>query len=219
MKNSIRGIPPIDAYPMPTEGDLPPAAVSWIPDPRRAVLLVHDMQRYFLRPFASTGSPGGPLVRNAALLRERCVAARIPVAYSAQPGGMSDEQRGLLRDFWGSGMQTSPADRQVVDELAPASLDWMLIKWRYSAFFRTDLLTRMRAVGRDQLIVCGVYAHVGVLMTAVDAFSHDVQPFLAADAVADFSADYHRMALRYAAERCARVATTKELLMGIEADR
>ncbi|MEU6706968.1 isochorismatase family protein [Streptomyces wuyuanensis] len=201
---------------MPAEGDLPPAAVSWAPDPRRAVLLVHDMQRYFLRPFAGGGSPGAPLVHNAALLRERCAAAGIPVAYTAQPGDMTAEQRGLLRDFWGPGMRTTPEDREVIDELAPGPRDWLLTKWRYSAFARTDLLERMRAAGRDQLVVCGVYAHVGVLMTAVDAFTHDIRPFLAADAVADFSADHHRLALTYAAERCARVATTKHLLNELE---
>jgi isochorismate hydrolase len=70
----------------------------------------------------------------------------------------------------------------------------------------------MRASGRDQLIVCGVYAHVGVLMSAVEAFTNDIQPFLVADAVADFSAEYHRLAIRYAAERCAMAVTTKEVL-------
>ena len=69
----------------------------------------------------------------------------------------------------------------------------------------------MRRSGRDQLIVCGVYAHVGVLMTAVDAFTNDIQTFLVADAVADFSADYHRMALEYAAERCASVVTAGQV--------
>ncbi|QXE39568.1 isochorismatase family protein [Streptomyces sp. GMY02] len=201
---------------MPTESDLPRGTVSWVPDPRRAVLLIHDMQRYFLRPFAGDDALGGALAHNAALLRERCAAAGIPVAYTAQPGDMSVEQRGLLRDFWGPGMRTSPEDREVIDELAPVHGDWLLTKWRYSAFARTDLLERMRAAGRDQLIICGVYAHVGVLMSAVDAFTHDIQPFLAADAVADFSAAHHGMALTYAAERCARVATTKRLLTDLE---
>lgn len=219
MRNATPGIPPIHAYPLPSEGELPPNTASWVPDPRRTVLLVHDMQRYFLRPFAHTDSPGIPLVRNAVLLRERCAAAGIPVAYTAQPGGMTAEERGLLHDIWGPGMQTSPEDREVVDELAPGPEDWLLTKWRYSAFFRTDLLERMRVGGRDQLLLCGVYAHVGVLMSAVDAFSHDIQPFLAADAVADFSASYHELALNYAAQRCARVATTKQLMTELEEAR
>ncbi len=129
---------------------------------------------------------------------------------------MTPEQRGLLHDFWGPGMRTDPADRDVVPELAPTADDWLLTKWRYSAFFRTDLLERMRRHGRDQLVICGVYAHVGILMTAVEAFTHDIQPFLVADAVADFSESYHRMALEYAADRCAVVTTTKSLLTDLD---
>ncbi|MFT2016822.1 isochorismatase family protein [Streptomyces sp. 796.1] len=204
------GIPPIKTYPLPTVGDLPDNTASWSVDPRRAVLLVHDMQRYFLAPLPEPLRSA--VVRNATALRDRCAGAGVPVAYTAQPGGMSDADRGLLKDFWGPGMRVDPADREVVDALAPAPGDWLLTKWRYSAFFRTDLLARMRESGRDQLIVCGVYGHVGVLMSAVEAFTHDIETFLVADAMADFSADYHRMAIEYAASRCAVVTTTKEIL-------
>ncbi|MGK5549462.1 isochorismatase family protein [Streptomyces sp. URMC 127] len=208
------GIPRIEPYPMPAAGDLPENTACWEADPARAVLLVHDMQRYFLEPL-----PQGlrdELVANAALLRETAAALGIPVAYTAQPGGMSDEQRGLLKDFWGPGMRVDPADRRVAGPLAPAPGDWVFTKWRYSAFFRSDLLGRMRANGRDQLIVCGVYAHVGVLMTAVDAFTNDIRPFLVADAVADFSPAYHRLAVEYAAARCAVVTTTKDMLCRLQ---
>ncbi|MCX5127847.1 isochorismatase family protein [Streptomyces sp. NBC_00347] len=204
----MAGLPSIDPYPMPLPGEFPPAAVGWRVDPRRAVLLVHDMQEYFLRPFPRGTSPRDPLVSNATLLRRRCAELGVPVAYTAQPGGMTPAERGLLADFWGPGMRTSPEHRRVVAGLEPAPDDWVFTKWRYSAFFNSGLLERMRTEGRDQLVICGVYAHVGVLMTAVDAFTRDIQPFLVGDAVADFSAPYHRLALEYAAERCAAVLTT-----------
>ncbi|MER6349186.1 isochorismatase family protein [Streptomyces sp. NPDC001595] len=206
----MAGIPPIEPYPLPSAEDLPGNTARWSADPDRAVLLVHDMQRYFLRPFPA--SLRDPLVRNATALRERAVATGMPVAYTAQPGGMTDEQRGLLKDFWGPGMRVDPADREVVEPLAPGPDDRVFTKWRYSAFFRSGLLEWMRERGRDQLVVCGVYAHVGVLMTAVEAFTHDIQPFLVADAVADFSAEYHRLAVEYAAQRCAVVTTTDTVL-------
>lgn len=206
------GLPEIKPYPMPTAAELPPSTPQWRIDPRRAVLLVHDLQRYFLRAFPQGRSPVVDLVRNAALLREWCAAAGMPVAYTTQPGSMTLAQRGLLADFWGPGMTATPADRAVVDPLAPAESDWVLTKWRYSAFYKSDLAERMRAAGRDQLVVCGVYAHVGVLMTACDAFTRDIQPFLVADAVADFSPEYHRLALDYAAARCALVTTTGAVL-------
>ncbi|GAB3476673.1 isochorismatase family protein [Amycolatopsis cihanbeyliensis] len=176
------------------------------------MLLIHDMQRYFLHPFTEDQPPADELVRNTVLLRRRCRALGVPVGYTAQPGGMTAEQRGLLKDFWGPGMRVDPADRQIVAPLAPAPDDWMFTKWRYSAFFRTGLLERMRRHGRDQLVLCGVYAHVGILMTAVDAFTNDIETFLIADAVADFSPEYHRQAVEYAARRCAVVTVTGELL-------
>ncbi|MFE4260362.1 isochorismatase family protein [Streptomyces sp. NPDC056883] len=203
------GIAPISSYPLPTAAELPASPAPWKPDPDRAALLVHDMQRYFLAPFPA--EIRDPLVRHCALLRERCAALGVPVFYTAQPGGMTDGERGLLKDFWGPGMRVDPVDRQIVTELAPRPADHVLTKWRYSAFFRSDLLDRMRAQGRDQLIVCGVYAHVGVLATALEAFTNDIQPFLVADAVGDFSAEYHQLALDYAAARCSVVTTTEEV--------
>jgi len=206
------GIPAITAYPMPEQGDLPENTAQWTVDPERAVLLIHDMQKYFLRPFPAGESPVTDLVRNVTLLRERCAELGVPVAYTAQPGGMTPEQRGLLKDFWGPGMTIDPEHKQVVDPVQPVEGDLVLTKWRYSAFHRTELLEFMREQGRDQLIVCGVYAHVGVLMTTCDAFTFDIQPFLVGDAIADFSLEYHRSALQYAAERCAMAVTTKTVL-------
>jgi isochorismate hydrolase len=122
---------------------------------------------------------------------------------------MTDDERGLLKDFWGRGMRTDPADRDVVAEVAPVEGDWVLTKWRYSAFFRSNLLQRMRAAGRDQLVLCGVYAHVGVLATAMEAFTNDIQTFVVADAVGDFSPTYHQLTLEYVARRCGMVVTAE----------
>jgi isochorismate hydrolase len=204
----MTGLPAIQPYPLPTAGDLPVNTAQWTVDPDRAALLIHDMQRYFLAPLPGP-QPRDELIANVAALRAFAAGHGMPVHYSAQPGGMSDTDRGLLRDFWGAGMRVDPADRAIVEPLTPGPGDHVHTKWRYSAFFRTDLLDQLRAAGRDQLIICGVYAHVGVLMTAVDAFTHDIQPFLVADAVADFSAARQRQALEYAADRCAVVLTTK----------
>ncbi len=206
------GIPKITPYDMPRT--LPANVAQWTVDPSRAVLLIHDMQRFFLRPFGDQ-SPAPDLIANASLLRRTAAAAGIPVAYTAQPGGMTQEQRGLLKDFWGPGMAPTKQDREVVTPVAPAANDWQLTKWRYSAFFNTELRAKMWRTGRDQLIICGVYAHVGVLMSAVEAFTYDIQPFLVADAVADFSLAEHQLALDYAAGRCAVVTTTDDVLAQI----
>ncbi|OIJ86709.1 isochorismatase family protein [Streptomyces colonosanans] len=209
-------IPLIEPYPMPTQSDLAANTASWSVSPSRAVLLVHDMQNYFLRPFPAGRSPVDELVRNAVRLRQACTRLGIPVAYTAQPGDMTEQQRGLLKDFWGPGMTAGPKDRAVVEELAPTETDTVLTKWRPSAFFRTSLLDQLRSTGRDQLIVCGVHAHVGILMTAGEAYAHDIQTFVVADAVADFTLDDHRMTLRYVATRCGMALSTDAVLQKLE---
>lgn len=208
-------IPPIPSYPMPRPAELPVAVAPWRPDPRRAVLLLHDVQRYFLAPFDPQCSPRRELVANSRRLRELARAHGVPVVYTAQPGSMTGEQRGLLRAFWGPGMDARESDRAVVDELAPDGADHVLTKWRYSAFHHTPLESIVRDAGRDQLLVCGVYAHLGCLLTACDAFSRDIETFLVADALADFDPVEHRRALEYAARSCAVPITTDAALAAL----
>ncbi|MFG3056968.1 isochorismatase family protein [Kitasatospora sp. NPDC048239] len=211
------GIPKIAPYRMPQRGELPENVAQWSVDPQRAVLLVHDMQKYFLQSFPAGQSPLVELVQNSVLIRQKCSRLGIPVAYTAQPGSMTEEERGLLVDFWGPGMTAEPEQRGIIDELAPEAGDHVFTKWRYSAFHNTDLLQTMRSLGRDQLIICGVYAHLGILMTAFEAFAHDIQPFLVVDSVADFGESQHRMCVEYAAQRCAMAVTTEDVLTGLDA--
>ncbi|MGK5631814.1 isochorismatase family protein [Streptomyces sp. URMC 123] len=208
-------LPAIAPYPMPSADDLPANRVAWRLDPDRAVLLVHDMQNYFLDAFTQGASPLTELLNNGARLKKECERLGIPVVLSAQRGGQRPEERGLQQDFWGPGLPADPRAEAVTDALAPGPDDTVLTKWKYSAFVRTELAELMREQGRDQLLLIGVYAHIGVLTTACDAWMRDIQPFLVADAVADFSERDHRRALEWAAGRCALVTTTDRVLNGI----
>jgi bifunctional isochorismate lyase/aryl carrier protein len=209
-------IPAIVPYPLPTEPELPATRVGWRLEAPRAALLVHDMQRYFVDFFPAGAQPMTGVLANIAAIRSAADRHGVPVLYTAQPGGMTRLERGLLHDFWGAGMSTAAEHRRIVPELAPRPHETVLTKWRYSAFARTDLDSELRRLGRDQLLICGIYAHVGCLMTACDAFSRDIQPFLVADGVADFSAEEHRLALDYAAGRCARTLTTSTVLAALD---
>ncbi|AZM53805.1 isochorismatase [Streptomyces sp. WAC 01529] len=202
-------LPAITPYPMPSADELPANRVDWKVDPSRAVLLVHDLQNYFLSAYDRDASPVPELLAHVAELKRRADRLGVPVLHTAQPGGQTPEERGLQQDFWGPGL---PADEQaaaIAPEIGPAPAETILTKWKYSGFVRTDLLERLREQGRDQLVITGVYAHIGVLMTACDAWMQDIQAFVVADAVADFSADDHAMALRWAAGKCAVVTTTE----------
>ena len=118
--------------------------------------------------------------------------------------------------MWGSGLNDFPELQQVVEELAPDEKDTVLVKWRYSAFHRSNLQELMQCWGRDQLLIGGVYAHIGCMITAADAFMRDIQPFMIGDALADFSEDEHRQALTFTGGRTGRVISTKEVLIATD---
>ena len=204
-------IPTIGSYSMPLRADLPDNKVNWQADPSRMVLLIHDMQQYFIDAYQGL-SPVSELIEHIDKLREAAHKHSIPVIYTAQPGGQTREERGLLLDFWGDGIGHDPEKQRIIPSLAPAEEDLLLTKWRYSAFQKTDLLSIIRSTGRDQMMVCGVYAHIGCMLTAAEAFMQEIQPFFVADALADFSKDYHLQALKYASERCAYTLTTEEIV-------
>ncbi|MFP3987385.1 isochorismatase family protein [Streptomyces sp. E11-3] len=212
-------LPEIRPYPLPAAAELPVGRVGWRPDPARAALLVHDMQRYFLAPYA--GAPVPEVTANIARLAETAREQGIPVFYTAQPGRQDVADRGLLTEFWGDGIgaviDSDPGAADIVAALAPAEADTVLVKWRYSAFQRSTFAEQLAALGRDQLLITGVYAHIGCQATAVEAFMRDVRPFLVADAVADFSRERHDQACAYVAQRCGVVTTTADALTALSA--
>lgn len=211
-------LPRIPAYALPPQ-DVE-HRVGWRPDPRRSALLIHDMQTYFIDRFQreETGAEqaGGraqidAAVENIQALRQAAHAAGVPVYYTAQPPRQQPEDRALLTDFWGTGL-TQDHEAAIIPELAPEEGDEVLDKWRYSAFMRSPFREKLLARGRDQLMITGVYAHIGCLATALDAFMMDIQPFFLRDALADFTVQEHLQAVDYAAKRCARVLDTAEVL-------
>ncbi|HDR2347942.1 TPA: isochorismatase family protein, partial [Enterobacter kobei] len=212
-------IPKLTAYALPTAAELPANKVNWAFEPERAALLIHDMQEYFLNFWGENSAMMQQVVANIARLRAYCKAHNIPVYYTAQPKEQSDEDRALLNDMWGPGLTRSPDQQRIVAELTPDEADTVLVKWRYSAFHRSPLEQMLKETGRNQLLITGVYAHIGCMTTATDAFMRDIKPFFIADALADFTRDEHLMSLNYVAGRSGRVVMTDELLPSIPASK
>ena len=178
-------IPKLQAYALPESHDIPKNKVDWAFEPQRAALLIHDMQDYFVSFWGENCPMMEQVIANIAALRDYCKQHNIPVYYTAQPKEQSDEDRALLNDMWGPGLTRSPEQQKVVDRLTPDADDTVLVKWRYSAFHRSPLEQMLKESGRNQLIITGVYAHIGCMTTATDAFMRDIKPFMVADALAE----------------------------------
>ncbi|UTZ25450.1 isochorismatase family protein [Vibrio campbellii] len=206
-------IPKIASYKIPQSETFPENTVGWKIDPKKAVVLVHDLQTYFLNFFDKTKSPVPELLENVRQVLDNARAANIPVIYTAQPANQEPNERALLTDFWGAGLTQ---DTDIAPEVSPQAGDIQYTKWRYSAFKKTPLLQWMQEEQRDQLIIVGVYGHIGILSTALDAFMLDIKPFVIGDAIADFSEEDHLHTLKYVAGRSGCVKSVNEFIKTIK---
>ncbi|MFW0111011.1 isochorismatase family protein [Rothia sp. CCM 9416] len=204
-------LPRIASYTLDTDA-FPTNSTEWLPDPSRAALLVHDMQNHFVDAFDP--HPESQIKRaigNIDLLSQFARQEDMPLIYTAQPPAQQPQDRQLLNDFWGSGMQSAQG-AQIIQQLAPRPEDTVLTKWRYCAFYRTDLDHRLRNYGKDQLWITGIYSHIGCLTTALTAFMKGYKVFFIGDAQADFSREEHQMALSYVAQRCGQTIQSARIL-------
>src|SRR5690606_15954364 len=128
----VSGLPRIGVYPLPEAHELPAARGPWRVRARRAALLIHDMQRYFVAALTPDEPPIEPVIGNIERLAARCRALGVPVFYTCQEGDQDPRDRGLQRDLWGPGMTSSPEHRTVVERLRPLPGDIVLTKHRYS---------------------------------------------------------------------------------------
>src|SRR5581483_4253208 len=86
----------------------------------------------------------------------------------------------------------------------PQSGDYVVSKSRYSPFTGTRLEESLRAMGRDTLVIAGLTTECCIDATARDAFERDFHVFIAADAVAAYEPDLHKVALKALELNCAQ---------------
>lgn len=202
-----RHVPSIGAYPMPDASFLALNRVGWTVAPARAALLVHDMQDYWISRFVDPA----PLIANVAALLKAARDAGMPVIFSVARREPRPEDRGLAFDMWGAGMgggHDDPRDEEIVPPLQPRDGDVIVEKRKISAFFQTDLEAKLRDRSVDQLVITGVYAHHGCLLSAADAYMRDIKPFFVIDATADHSEAQHRDVCRLIPSLCGQNVTT-----------
>lgn len=96
---------------------------------------------------------------------------------------------------------------QVIDELAPTAADYIIPKYRWSAFYQTYLDLALRSRDIDSIVLCGGSTDVGVASTAYAARDMDYHVIVASDACTSPEADNHEQFIRRIFPRMARVRT------------
>ncbi len=86
---------------------------------------------------------------------------------------------------------------EIIEELKPQEMDYVIQKRRYSAFFQTDLQVLLQGLGVKTIILTGAATDVCVRATATDAQQHDYYVIVPRECVAGTSAKQHEAALEH----------------------
>ena len=102
-------------------------------------------------------------------------------------------------------------DCAIANAVAPDTESYVIEKPRHSAFFKIPLEELLSKMNRDHVVVCGVFAHHGVMVSTIGGYMRNFQMTLVADALGDYSEDEHRFALKYVAQMCGSVSTVEAI--------
>jgi len=198
---------------------------AWIA-PSRTALLVIDMQVDFASPQGALGRAGvdlsavPPALKAAERLAASARRAGAPVVFvGLQTSADADSPA------WAERMRRRGGDPALESALCrqgsagaafvgptPEAGDTVVAKRRYSGFFGADLDARLKGLGIDTLVVCGLTTECCVDCTVRDAFHLDYHVFIAADACAAYEPALHAAALHSLGLNCAIVTSTDDIV-------
>ena len=108
-----------------------------------------------------------------------------------------------------------PGEREcaaVIDELAVQPGDYLVDKFWYGAFFRTNLHDILVAEGADTVVIAGTVTQICVEDTARQSFHHGFKTVLLSDGVSSFDPELQAATLKNFAMKFGRVMASSDLL-------
>jgi isochorismate hydrolase len=176
---------------------------AW-PVAEKAALLVIDVQEYF-RTMVE------PIAENLLALIEMGREKGVKIFFTRHGHSNPDKDGGMLGKWWGDLIEYGTPGWELIGELNPSEKEPVIDKNRYSAFFNTDLGNRLRSLGIEDLIICGVMTNCCCETTARDAFVRDYRVFFAGDATATANRELHLASLKNLAFGFAYIVDTEEI--------
>jgi ureidoacrylate peracid hydrolase len=105
----------------------------------------------------------------------------------------------------------------VIDELAPRPEDYLIPKYRWSAFYQTYLDLALRTRGINTIIIAGGSTDVGLASTAYSARDMDYNLVFVSDASSSPETDNHEQFMRRIFPRMGRVRTAAQVAQMLKA--
>ncbi len=153
--------------------------------PSNTALVVHDMQNDFIRESVSTKPEMREVVKRVRALIDVAHSLSIPVIYTRverDPAiGFPSERAPYLRWQGRDACVKGTSGAEIIDELKPGPADYVITKFRSSAFYDTHMEALLRVKGAWILFVVGGSTNWGVEWLARDAKSRDILPIVLRD--------------------------------------
>jgi nicotinamidase-related amidase len=191
-----------------------------------AAFVIIDMQNDFVRVGAPLEVPDtratiGPIKEMTRLFR----AASRPVIYTRFVTGEEETllwtwspqirapicccRRGFRRRY--EDIQAERECTAVIDELVVEPGDYVVDKYWYGAFYRTNLLDILAAEGVDTVVLAGTVTQICVEETARGSFQNGFKTVLLSDCVSSFAPDLQAATLKNHAMKFGMVLDSREL--------
>jgi gluconolactonase len=198
-------------------------------DPRRAVLVIQDMQNDVIidgGAWADTGAPEHAkeqnVVENVKRLAAACRAAGIPVIhvhYIVDEGAAGlkvnaglfrgvKEAGGLVRGSWGA----APAEG-----LEPQKGDFVVEKMRMNAWEGTRFESLLKGLGRDTVIVTGAWTNMSVEHTARTGADKGYYMIVPEDGCSTMNGEWQNASIHFALQNVSTVTTCGAVLEALGA--
>lgn len=195
----------------------------------KSALLVIDLQNDFTRPWGSVyREPTGEMMErvSAAIDKMREMGVLIVVVYSGGPA----EARKATGEFRPSRTHRDDGVRRCLIEGTPGyEIDDRIhidrerdIVWHKngpSAFFKNDLDERLRALGVENVLVCGVKTNVCCRATVNDSYSHGFTTFAVSDMLATNTPELNAFFVEDMAKYFATAVTSEQVFELLEAGK
>ena len=195
-------------------------------EPERTALLLFDLLNVHVKKDEPTRARYAPVIANVQRLQEAARARGMLVAYAMASHRADGATSALLRTDtdtrlrpWGpEGPDRRPVvaggtpEAQVVDELAPRPNEYLIPKYRWSAFHQTYLELALRRRGITTIVLVGGTTEIGIASTAYAARDLDFDLVIVSDACSSALMEDHDHLMRRVFPRLSRVRTTDQVL-------
>ncbi|MCQ2814683.1 MAG: cysteine hydrolase [Bacilli bacterium] len=162
---------------------------------KHTAVIVVDMLNDFV-----TGALGfdgvKPTVKGCVDLLKIARNKDVPVIFTNDSHLMSDPELKI----WGKHAIRGTKGAEVIPELKVSKKDYIIPKRRYSGFFQTELDSLLRDLAINEIILCGLHAHMCVRHTAADAYQSGYKVYCATDATNSFTKEDRDSGFKYLQE-------------------